>query len=62
MLKAVIIVGFGVISFQLGALRNLLVGIVKQLRMINIRAEGEDYYLPAEEVADISIKRDAGLY
>jgi len=47
MLIPVIIVGFGVISFQLGALRNLLVDIVKQLRMINIRAEGEDYYLPA---------------
>ena len=63
MLTAVTIVGFGVMIFQLAALRILLVDIVKQLRMVNIRAEGEDRsYLSAEELAEISIKRDAGLY
>ena len=64
MLTAVTAIGFGIVIFQLAALRHVLVDIVKQLRMLNIRAErGEDLsFLSAEEEAQATIERDAGIY
>lgn len=63
MLVAIVLIGFAIVIFQLAALRILFVDMVKQLRMLNFRAERGDglAFLSVEEEAQTTIDRDAGL-
>ncbi len=64
MLITVVIVGFAVVAFQLGALRVLLVEQVKQLRMLNMmveQIEGIDANMVGQKAQD-EIDIAAGKY
>ena len=64
MLVGVVIIGFSIMAFQIGAQRILLVEMVKQLRMLNMMVEqidGIDAFSVGER-AQAEINIAAGKY